>query len=102
MIIAVAILLTWADSINPPGATYNVYRAPGVCSESSRFEKLTPVPLAVRTHQDAPGPGSWCYRVTALVGAIESAPCSSVTAVVQPAAPTGLTVAPAPTASVPP
>ena len=102
MNLAVAILLTWADAINPPGATYNVYRAPGACSESSRFEKLTPVPLAAKTHQDAPGPGNWCYRVTAFVGAIESAPSSPVTALVQPAAPTGLTVAPAPVASSPP
>lgn len=102
MILALAIVLTWADAINPPGATYNVYRAPGACSESSRFERITPVPLAAKTHQDEPGAGSWCYRVTALVGAIESAPSASVTALVQPAPPTGLTVAPAPVASSPP
>jgi len=102
MLIAVAILLTWSDAINPSSATYHVWRAAGVCSEFSRFEKITAAPLTVKTYQDAPGPGSWCYRVTALVGAIESAPSAAVTALVQPAAPTGLTVAPVPVASSPP
>jgi hypothetical protein len=96
------VLLVWLDAINPPATTYHAYRAPGVCSEFSRFERVTSAPLAARTHQDAPGPGTWCYRVTALVGGIESAPSAPVTVLVQPAAPTGLTATPAPVASSPP
>ena len=102
MILALAILLTWTDAINPPGATYHVYRAPGVCSDFSRFERLTPAPVAVKTHQDTPAPGNWCYRVTALAGGIESAPSAPVTVLAQPAAPTGLTATPAPVPASPP
>jgi hypothetical protein len=102
MILAVAILLTWLDAINPPGANYQVYRAPGACSDASKFERVNTAPLAVRTYQDAPTPGNWCYRVTALVGGIESAPSAPVTVLVQPAAPTGLTATPAVAAASPP
>ena len=50
MILALAILLSWGDSANPPATTYHVYRAPGVCSEFSRFERIPTTPLAVRTY----------------------------------------------------
>ena len=96
------VLLVWLDAINPPGANYQVYRAPGACSDASRFERVNAAPLAVRTYQDTPTPGTWCYRVTALVVGIESAPSAPVTVLVQPAAPTGLTATPAPVASSPP
>jgi hypothetical protein len=102
MTIAVAIILVWLDAINPPGANYQVYRAPGACSDASRFERVTTAPLAVRTYQDTSTPGTWCYRVTALVAGVESAPSAPVTVLVQPAPPTGLTAASAPAASSPP
>jgi len=96
------VLLVWLDAINPPATTYHVYRAAGACAATSRFDRVTVDPVAVKTYRDAPGPGNWCYRVTALVGGIESAPSAPVTVLVQPAPPTGLTAAPAPAASSPP
>jgi hypothetical protein len=96
------VLLVWLDAINPPATTYHVYRAPGACSDSSRFERVNAAPLAVRTYQDTPTPGTWCYRVTALVAGVESVPSAPVAILVQPAAPTGLTATPSPAASSPP
>lgn len=96
------VLLIWLDAINPPSATYHVYRAPGACSDASRFERVTTDPVTAKTHRDTPGPGNWCYRVTALVGGVESAPSTAVTMLAQPAAPTGLAATPAPVAASPP
>lgn len=95
MILALAILLTWADSGNPAAKVgYHVERAAGACSDFSKFERVTPGPLPARQYSDSPSPGSWCYRVVAVVDGAESDPSKAITVITKPAAPTGLTAAP--------
>jgi hypothetical protein len=96
------VLLVWLDAINPPATTYHVYRAAGVCATTSRFDRVTVDPVAVKTYRDSPGPGNWCYRVTALSGGLESPPSAAVGMIVAPMAPTGLTATPAVAAASPP
>lgn len=102
MIFALALILSWADTVNPPSTTYNVYRAPGACSAASAFAKVTDLPSISKSLTDAPGAGTWCYQVTALVGGVESEPSAPITVTAKPAAPTALVAKPAAPASTPP
>lgn len=101
MILAIAILLTWADATNPPSATYHVHRAPGACSDFSTFARLTAAPIAAKSYPDQTATGTVCYRVSAVVSGVESDPSAPITVVTKPTAPTGLVATPAP-ASTPP
>ena len=44
-------VLTWADSVNPSGTTYTVYRAGAPCSDLPAMSKLAG-PLSVMTYTD--------------------------------------------------
>lgn len=84
--------LIWADSTNPAGTVYDLYRASGVCNPAPTFAKIAPS-LAAKNYLDAGlQPGTYCYVVAAVVNGVAS-PMSAppVQVSVQPAAPTGLT-----------
>jgi hypothetical protein len=82
--------LTWADSTNPTGTTYNVYRATGLCSGTPAFSKIASA-VAAKTYQDSTvTPGNYCYAVTASLFGAESPQSNTVNPSIQPFAPTGL------------
>ena len=84
--------LTWQDTLNPAGTTYNVYRATGLCSGTPTFAKIA-TGLTVKTYLDSTvTPGNYCYQVTATFNAIESAPSNSAPAAVPSFAPSALGV----------
>lgn len=35
-----SVTLTWDDTLNPPGTTYNIYRAVGLCSGTPAFSRI--------------------------------------------------------------
>ena len=87
--------LTWNDTRNPLNTQYNVYRADVACTAPSPvFVKLNTTPLAVKTFSNTGvAPGTYCYRVTAVLGGLpESAPSNTAEAGVGLASPTGLTI----------
>lgn len=92
MLLAGMLLLTWLDPSNPVGTTYNVYRAPGVCSDFSTFQKMNATPVVVKNYKDSVFPGSYCYRVSAVVDGAESDPSAPVNVSTKPSPPSGLTV----------
>jgi hypothetical protein len=87
--------LTWADTVNPPGTTYNVYRASGGCPTTNALSlfasKVATLGTNPLTYVDSTVTQSqnYCYGVTAVYGGTES--LLSVTTYV-PQAPQGLTV----------
>jgi len=93
MILALAILLTWTDTTNPPATTYYVYRAPGGCGDGTPFEKMTKAPQATKSFRDDPPAGTYCYQVTAIVDGVESDPSPKIS-VQKPVPPTSLKVSP--------
>ena len=90
-----SVVLTWADTQNPAGTTYNVYRAPGACPTSGTpaYVNITATPLAVKTFTDPVAIGTTnCYSVTAVSGTTESLKAVPVVAVAGPFLVTGLSV----------
>lgn len=84
--------LTWVDGQNPPGVTYSVYRAPGLCSGTPVFAKLASA-LTTTTYQDTTvTPGNYCYSVTATVEGMESPQSAPAPASVPAFAPSNLNV----------
>lgn len=84
--------LTWTDTSNPTGTTYNVYRATGLCSGTPTFSKLATA-VTVKTYQDTTvQPGGYCFMVTAVYNSVESAASNSASAAVPAFSPTGLTL----------
>jgi len=84
--------LTWVDTQNPTGTTYNVYRATGLCSGTPVFSKLQ-AGVTVLTYTDSTvTPGNFCYQVTATSLGIESAASNTAQAPVPNFAPTNLQV----------
>ena len=71
--------LNWTDTRNPPGALYNVFRAPNQCKSGLTFSKIASN-LTNKNYVDVLSPGSYCFQVTALSGGVESAPSNQVTA----------------------
>jgi hypothetical protein len=100
MILALTILLTWADVANPPSTTYHVYRAPGGCGDGAPFERVTQTPQPTRSYKDTPPSGTYCYQVTAVVDGVESDPSPRIS-VQKPVPPSSLKVSPV-RGSVPP
>jgi len=94
MLLALTILLTWVDTLNPATTTYHIYRAPGGCGDGAPFEKMTKAPQATKSFRDDPPTGQWCYQVTAVNDGLESDPSPKVS-VAKPAAPTSLKISPA-------
>jgi len=87
-----SVTLTWADTANPAGTTYSVYRATGVCSGAPTFSKLL-TGVAAKTYIDATvTPGNYCYQVTAVFTGIESAPSNTALAPVPSWPPAQLSV----------
>ena len=85
--------LTWADTSNPAGTTYSVYRATGLCSGTPTFSKIASA-IAVKTYVDnTVTPGNYCYAVTATANGMESAQSNLALAPVPSFAPSGLNVA---------
>lgn len=84
--------LTWVDTLNPSGTTYNVYRSTGLCSGTPVFSKIATA-ITPKTYQDTTvSPGPYCYEVTAQFSGVESAPSNTGLANVPSFAPTQLTV----------
>jgi len=87
-----SVTLTWTDTMNPTGTTYNVYRAPGLCSGTPTFAKLASA-VAVMTYLDATvTTGNYCYEVTATYNSVESAPSNTAAAAVPAFPPATLSV----------
>lgn len=90
-----SVTLAWVDSSNPAGTTYNVYRAPNLCTGvGSTFVKIASA-VVFKTYIDATvtaTPGNYCYQVTAVngLGGLESTPSMEVNVVVVTAIPTAL------------
>ena len=71
-----------ASAATNPSLTYNVYRA-STCAGS--FSKISSAPVATTTYLDnEPGPGSYCYQVTAVLGGVESSPSNTATVTLLP------------------
>jgi hypothetical protein len=74
------VVLNWADSANPSGTTYSVYRAASSCSGSPSYTKIASG-IGARTYTDGSlVPGSYCYAVTASYNGQESARSTAVSA----------------------
>jgi hypothetical protein len=89
-----SVVLTWTASVDmpnpiPAGDGYNVYKG-----TSPGAEGATPInaaPIAANTYTDnAVTVGTYDYYVTAVVNGAQSADSIQVSAVILPAAPTGL------------
>ena len=83
-----SVQLTWDDTNNPPGTSYNVYRLSGVCPATvvpNSFSKVNSALITALTFTDSPiALGPFCYYVTATNGTLESAPSTSVATTVVP------------------
>lgn len=66
------VTLTWADTANPPGTTYNLYRAGGLCDSAPIFANIA-ARLSAETYTDRVVTGPYCYGVTAESDGTESA-----------------------------
>lgn len=87
-----SVTLTWTDASNPVGTTYNIFKAPSPCATNpTNFARIA-TGVAVKNYLDAPvSIGSYCYYVTAVYAASESARSQQAPADVNPFAPTGVT-----------
>jgi len=86
-----SVTLTWTDASNPAGTTYNVYRAPGLCSGTPAFSKVGSA-VAGKTYTDTTVTvGNYCFQVTAVFSGAESVPSNLVNPNVPAFAPTTLT-----------
>ena len=90
MNLLLAILLTWSDASNPAAkVAYHVERGARACATAT-FARLTVNTLPARQYSDTSPPGTWCYRVVAVVDGVESDPSTPVQVSTKPAAPTDL------------
>ncbi len=70
--------LSWADTVNPAGTTYNIYRVAGTCPAA--FSVIPAYRIAsgisVDSYVDATVivGSTYCYAVTAVFSSVESAP----------------------------
>jgi len=86
------VYLTWSDPSNPPGTTYTLYRATGLCSGSPVFNKIATA-LTAKSYDDTTIiPGNYCYVVTATFQGSESAYSNSVLAPIPTFAPIELNI----------
>lgn len=61
------VVITWSDTANPAGTTYNIYKAAAACSSSPTLTKLNTAPVATQSYTDANvAPGTYCYAATAV------------------------------------
>lgn len=86
------VTLAWADTVNPAGTTYNVYRAPGACSGTPTYAKIAG-DVAAKTYEDiGVATGNYCYAVTAQASGMESDKSVPALAAVPPFAPDNLSI----------
>lgn len=85
-------VLTWTDTLNPTGTTYNIYRAPGLCSGTPVFAKLASGVTALTYTDSTVTTGNYCFTVTATFSGVESAQASPALAPVPAFPPSGLSV----------
>jgi len=83
-----SVKLTWtasSDAAANPSLTYNVYRAP---SCAGHFSIVNSAPVTQNSYVDtgAAAGAAYCYRVTAVLAGLESAPSNQVVAAVPPPA----------------
>lgn len=84
--------LTWTDTQNPAGTTYNIKRATGLCSGSPVYSTIA-TGVAVKTYVDnTVQPGNFCFVVSATSAGVESVNSNTALAPVPSFAPTGLNV----------
>lgn len=81
-----SVRITWqasSDAAANPSLTYNVYRA---SSCAGQFSKVNASPVSFTSYVDATvGVGAaYCYRVTAVLNGLESAPSNQVIAAIPP------------------
>lgn len=81
------VTLTWTDTQNPTGTTYSVKRATGLCSGTPTFSTVATA-VTTKTYSEPVAVGNYCYVVTSILGAIESAPSNSAGATALPFPPT--------------
>lgn len=93
-----SVFIDWqANPTNPVATTtYNVYRAPSACDAAPApvFTKISTAPLTERNYTDtsvAIGQ-TYCYRITAQVNNIESAPSNTAPAPIPPLPPNTVTI----------
>lgn len=87
-----SVTLTWQDTQNPSGTTYNVKRATGLCTGTPTFSTIATA-VAPKTYVDnAVQTGNYCYVVTATFNGVESAPSNTAAAAVPSFPPTSLQV----------
>ncbi len=81
--------LTWADTVNPSGTTYNVLRATGLCTGTPTFSTLASGVTGL-TYKDTTVVvgNNYCYAVTATFGSLTSAQSNTALATVLPKEPT--------------
>lgn len=78
--------LTWTDTVNPSGTTYDVYRATAACPTGGVIGTLTytllnSTPLSVMTYTDTTvtAATTYCYYLTAVgTTGLQSAPSGTV------------------------
>ena len=87
-----AATLTWTDPNNPTGTSYNIHRAPGLCSGSPVFATLATAVTGLTYTDGTVTPGNYCYAVTAVAGGVESAMSNAAQAPVPSFAPVALGV----------
>lgn len=88
--------LTWQDTQNPTGTTYNAWRASGACPATAPtstppagFTLLNTVPIASLTYVDTAvtAGNTYCYVVTAVGPNGQSSPSNDAQAVIPAAFP---------------
>jgi hypothetical protein len=85
-----SVTLTWTDTLNPAGTTYNVYRATGLCRGTPAFAKIATA-LTAKTYADTTViPGNYCYAATATFNGAESVQSNTVNPSVPAFAPSAL------------
>ncbi len=82
--------IVWADG--QAGATFNVFRAPGLCSGNPVFAKIASG-LTVKNYADSTViPGNYCFALTSTINGIESPQSSTIMAAVPSFSPQTLTL----------
>jgi len=78
------VTITWTDTVNPAGTTYNIYRAAAACSTNPTLAKLNTVPITAMTYTDSAvtNGSTYCYAATAVGPGGESADSNEAPAVI--------------------
>jgi hypothetical protein len=78
------VVITWSDTSNPTGTTYNIYRASAACSTNPTLTKLNTAPITTQTYTDTTVTAgtTYCYAGTAVGPGGESAQSNEAPAVI--------------------